>query len=57
MHVKDMNAQTVAFLKGAVTQGAGKLPVSVINAARVFEVAIPVVFVGENFAATVARVA
>lgn len=56
VHVKDMNAQPITLLKGAVTQRAGELPVSVVNTARVFKVAVTVISVGKYFATTLTRI-
>ena len=50
-----MNAETVPLIKGAVTCCAGKLPVALINTACVFKVPIAVIFVGKDFAASLAR--
>ena len=56
VNVEYVDAETVALLKGAVAQVAGELPVTQVNAARVFKMAIAVVFVRENFSATMAGV-
>ena len=52
MNVEYVDAETIALLKGAVTQSAGELPVTEIDAASVFKVTVAVVFVRENFATT-----
>ena len=47
--MKHMDAQTIPLVKRAVTYAAWKLPVSCINAARVFQVTVSVVFIGKHF--------
>ena len=54
MHVQDVNAQTVALLEGAVAKVAGVLPVSLVHAPCVFQMFVAIIFVGEDFAASVA---
>ena len=56
MHVENVNAQPITFIKGAVTKGAGELPVSVINTACIFKMALTIVLVGKNFTTTMTRV-
>ena len=54
MHVQDVNAQTVALLEGAVAKVTGVLPVSLVHAPCVFQMFVAIIFVGEDFAASVA---
>ena len=54
VHVQHVNAQTVAFVKGAVAQAAWELPVAVIKASCVLEMSVPVVLVRKKFATLLA---
>ena len=57
VHVQDVNAQAVALLERSRAQVTRKLAVALVHAARVLEMLVAVVLVGEHFAASVARVA
>ena len=56
MHVQNVYAKAVAFLKGAVAQVARELSVSLVNTPCVLEVLVAVVLVSKHLATTVARV-
>ena len=51
VHVQHVDTQAIPLVEGAVTNGAWELPVSCVNAPRVFKMAVTVVFVGEHFPA------
>lgn len=53
--VKDMDAQAITLLKGAVTQVTRELPVSLIDTACVFEMLVTVVLVSEHFTTSITR--
>ena len=53
VHVQDVNAQAVSLLEGPVAQVARELPVALVHAARVLEVLVPVVLVGEHLSTAV----
>lgn len=55
VYMQHMNAETVPLIKGSVTCCAGKLPVALINTACIFKVPIAVIFVGKDFATSLAR--
>ena len=57
VHVQDVNAQSVALLERTRAQMARKLAITLVHAPRVLQVLVAVVFVGEHFATSVARIA
>lgn len=54
VNVQNMDPQPVPLLEGPVAQVAGELPVALVHAARVLEVLVPVVLVGEHLPAAIA---
>ena len=53
VHVQDVNAQSIALLERTRAQMARKLAIALVNAPRVLQVLVAVVFVGEHFATSV----
>lgn len=53
VHMQDVDAEAVALLERPRTQVAREFAVALVHAPRVFQVFVPVVFVGEHFAASV----
>jgi len=49
MHMENVDSESVSLLERPVAEVAGKLPVALIHAARVFQVFVPVVLIGEHF--------
>lgn len=54
MHVQDVNPQPVPLLERPAAQMTGELPVPLVHAARVLQVFVSVVLVGEHLPASVA---
>ncbi len=57
VHVQDVDAEAVALLERARAQVARELAVALVHAARVLEMLVAVVLVGEHLAASITRVA
>jgi len=49
MHMENVDSESVSLLERPVAEVAGKLPVALIHTARVFQVFVPVVLIGEHF--------
>lgn len=49
VYVENVNSETVSLLERPVAEVAGKFPVALIHAARVFQVFVPVVLISEDF--------
>lgn len=52
--VQHVDAQSVPLLEGAAAEVAGEFPVALVHAARVLEVLVTVVAVGEHLPAALA---
>ena len=53
VHVQYVDAQAVSLLEGPGAEVARELPVALVHAARVLEVLVPVILVGEHLPAAV----
>lgn len=57
VHVQDVDPEPVPLLEGSVAQVTGELPVPLVHAARVLQVLVSVVSIGEHLPAPVTFVA
>ena len=57
VHVQDVYAEAIAFLKRARAQMTGKLAIALVHAASVLQMLVAVVLVGEHLPAPLALVA